>query len=80
MDITNGKPISDRTKLGIVLAKEPPRERVLTLSATNGAFKIPPGEANYRVDATFDVRTSVKLSGLHALMHGRGKSFTDGSG
>jgi hypothetical protein len=71
----NGKPISDRTKLGIVLAKEPPRERVLTLSATNGTFKIPPGDANYRVDASFEVRTPVKLSGLHPHMHGRGKDF-----
>jgi mono/diheme cytochrome c family protein len=71
----NGKPISDRTKLGLVLAKEPPRERVLTLSATNGTFKIPPGDANYRVDASFEVRTPVKLSGLHPHMHGRGKDF-----
>ncbi len=71
----NGKPISDRTTLGLVLAKEPPRERVLTLSATNGTFKIPPGDANYRVDASFDVRTPVKLSGLHPHMHGRGKDF-----
>jgi len=71
----NGKPISDRTKLGLVLAKEPPRERVLTLSATNGTFKIPPGDPNYRVDATFEVRTPVKLSGLHPHMHGRGKDF-----
>ncbi len=71
----NGKPISDRTKLGLLLAKEPPRERVLTLSATNGTFKIPPGDPNYRVDATFEVRTPVKLSGLHPHMHGRGKDF-----
>src|SRR5271165_4309671 len=71
----NGKPVSDRTKLGIVLAKEPPKERVLTLSATNGTFKIPPGNPNYRVDAEFDIRSSVKLSGLHPHMHGRGKDF-----
>jgi hypothetical protein len=71
----NGKPISDRTKLGIVLAKEPPQERVLTLSATNGTFKIPPGDPNYRVDASFEIGTRVTLSGLHPHMHGRGKDF-----
>jgi hypothetical protein len=71
----NGKPVTDRTKLGLVLAKEPPKERVLTLSATNGTFKIPPGDPNYRVDAEFDIRTPVKLSGLHPHMHGRGKDF-----
>jgi hypothetical protein len=71
----NGKPITDRTRLGLVLAKEPPRERVLTLSATNGSFKIPPGDPNYRVDATFDIRTELKLTGLHPHMHGRGRDF-----
>jgi hypothetical protein len=71
----NGKPVSDRTRLGLVLAKELPRERVLTLSATNGTFKIPPGDANYRADASFEIRTDVQLTGLHPHMHGRGKDF-----
>jgi hypothetical protein len=46
----NGKATQDQTKLGIVFAKQPPKERVLTLSATNGTFKIPPGDPNYRVE------------------------------
>jgi len=71
----NGKATRDQTKLGIVLAKTSPKERVLTLSATNGTFKIPPGDPNYRVDASFEVGTQVKLSGLHPHMHGRGKDF-----
>ncbi len=71
----NGKAVVDQTRLGIVLAKEPPKERVLTLSATNGTFKIPPGDPDYRVEASFDINTEVKLSGLHPHMHGRGKDF-----
>ena len=71
----NGHPTRDQTRLGIVFAKEPPKERVLTLSATNGTFHIPPGDPNYRVDATFEVGTDVKLAGLHPHMHGRGKDF-----
>jgi mono/diheme cytochrome c family protein len=71
----NGKATRDQTKLGIVVAKAPPKERVLTLSATNGTFQIPPGDPNYRVDASFDVASDVKLSGLHPHMHGRGKDF-----
>jgi hypothetical protein len=71
----NGKATRDQTRLGIVLAKAPPKERVLTLSATNGTFKIPPGDSNYRVDASFDINADVKLSGLHPHMHGRGKDF-----
>jgi mono/diheme cytochrome c family protein len=71
----NGKQVHDRTRLGIVFAKEPPARRVLTLSATNGTFKIPPGDPNYRVDASFQVGEQVELSGLHPHMHGRGKDF-----
>ena len=71
----NGHATVDQTKLGIVFAKEPPKERVLTLSATNGTFKIPPGDPGYRVDATFEVATEVMLTGLHPHMHGRGKDF-----
>ena len=72
---TNGRAAMDRSKAGLVFAKEPPKERVLTLSATNGKFKIPPGDPDYRVDAEFDVRANVKLTGLHPHMHGRGKDF-----
>jgi hypothetical protein len=71
----NGKATTDRTKLGLIFAKEPPKERVLTLSAVNGTFKIPPGDPNYKVDASFDVVKDVKLAGLHPHMHTRGKDF-----
>ena len=71
----HGHATKDQSRLGIVFAKEPPKERVLTLSATNGTFKIPPGDPNYRVDSSFEVGADVKLSGLHPHMHGRGKDF-----
>ena len=70
-----GKATSDRTKLGLIFAKDVPMERVLTLSAVNGTFKIPPGEPNYRVDASYEVPREVKLAGLHPHMHTRGKDF-----
>jgi hypothetical protein len=72
---TNGRASEDRSKFGLVFAKQPPKERVLTLSATNGKFKIPPGDPNYKVDAEFELGTTVKLMGLHPHMHGRGKDF-----
>lgn len=72
---TNGRASEDRSKFGLVFAKQPPKERVLTLSATNGKFKIPPGDPNYKVDAEFELGTTVKLLGLHPHMHGRGKDF-----
>ena len=71
----NGKATKDQTRLGLVFAKTPPAERVLTLSASNGTFKIPPGDPDYKVDASFEVQRDVKLVALHPHMHARGKSF-----
>ncbi len=71
----NGTATTDQARVGLVFAKEPPKERVLTLSAVNGTFKIPPGDPNYRVDASFEVATDLKLAGLHPHMHTRGKDF-----
>ncbi len=71
----NGKATTDRTRVGLVFAKETPKERVLTLSAVNGTFKIPPGDPNYQVDAAFSVPREVKLISLHPHMHARGKDF-----
>lgn len=73
---TNGMAATDRaSKFGLVFARETPKERVLTLSATNGTFKIPAGDANYRVDSLFEMGSTVKLASLHPHMHGRGKDF-----
>ena len=71
----HGHARTDRTRLGIVFAKQPPKERVLTLSAVNDTFRIPPGDPNYRVDASFELGTDAKLASLHPHMHGRGKDF-----
>jgi hypothetical protein len=72
---TNGKASVDRSRIGLVFAKEPPPKRVLTLSAVNGKFKIPAGDPNYTVEAEFELGTTVTLYGLHPHMHGRGKDF-----
>ena len=71
----NGKPGTDRSKLGLVFATEPPKERVFTLAAANGKFKIPPGDANYKVDSEFEMGTEVKLTNMQPHMHLRGKDF-----
>jgi type 1 glutamine amidotransferase/mono/diheme cytochrome c family protein len=71
----HGHAVRDRTRLGIVFAKRPPNERVLTVSAVNDTFRIPPGHPDYRVDASFEVGADVTLASLHPHMHGRGKDF-----
>ena len=58
-----------------MFAKAPPKERVMTLSAINETFKIPPRDPNYRVDSSFTIRHEVTLLGMHPHMHTRGKDM-----
>ncbi len=72
---SNGKPATDRTRLGIVFAKEPPRERILTLQIANQRFAIPPGAPDYPVNAALTVQADARIVALNPHMHLRGKSF-----
>lgn len=72
---TDGKPSKDVSRIGLVFAKEPVKERVMTFSAVNGKLKIPAGAPDHRVDAEFELGTDVILHGLHPHMHARGKDF-----
>ena len=59
----------------MIFAKEPPKERVLTLAAGNNEFAIPPGDPNYQVDAKIKLQHDAKLVNLLPHMHFRGKDF-----
>jgi mono/diheme cytochrome c family protein len=71
-----GKASTDQSNVGLVLAKQPPTERVMTLSTGNEKFRIPPGDPNYRVDASFTFQREVTLLGMHPHMHMRGKDMS----
>jgi hypothetical protein len=70
-----GKAGSDKSRIGLIFAKEKPTTRVLTLAAANGDFEIPPGDPNYQVDAKLKLQREVTLVDLLPHMHFRGKSF-----
>jgi hypothetical protein len=70
-----GKAVKDQTKVGIVFAKEPVRERSFALGVVNPTFVIPPGDPNYRVDADVTIDTDVRVVAFTPHMHLRGKSF-----
>jgi hypothetical protein len=73
---SNGKTAeSDRTSVGVIFAKEPPAQRVLTLALVNDKFVIPPGDANYRVPAQATLPNSGTLLSFFPHMHVRGKAF-----
>jgi hypothetical protein len=71
----NGKPRQDRTRIGIVFAKEPPRQAVLSLQMSNDRFVIPPGDSDYRVQVSGTLPNDALLIDMFPHMHLRGKSF-----
>ncbi len=71
----NGKPGRDRSRIGLILSPEPPRQRVLMLAAANIHFLIPPGDPDYRVEARVTLHAPSTLISLLPHMHLRGKSF-----
>jgi len=72
---TNGHPGTDATRVGMIFAKKPPAQRVLTLQLTNDHFVIPPGVPDYRVEARGTLPNDALLLSLFPHMHLRGKRF-----
>ena len=68
---------ADATKIGLVLAKEPPRHRYLTLNAANVFFAIPPNNPNSEVHSKITLQDSAELVWLMPHMHLRGKDFVN---
>ena len=71
----NGTPGTDRSKIGLIYSKEPPRLRNLSLAAGNAGFKIPPNDPNYEVKSQVRLEKTVTLSDLTPHMHFLGKDF-----
>jgi hypothetical protein len=72
---TNGAATEDRTRIGVVFAKQPPKQAVLSLQMSNDRFMIPPGDSNYRVQVSGTLPNDALLIGMFPHMHLRGKGF-----
>jgi MBOAT, membrane-bound O-acyltransferase family/AhpC/TSA family/Copper type II ascorbate-dependent monooxygenase, C-terminal domain len=73
--VTTGVPAVDRTQLGIVFAKEPPRHELHTASAFNRDFVIPAGAPNHEVSASYEFQDHGQLLSFTPHMHMRGKAI-----
>jgi hypothetical protein len=74
---SNGKDSEDWSKVGLVFAKEKPTQRAMTFGSYNLTFKIPPGNANFKVDGmknTFP--NGVEILSFFPHMHVRGRTET----
>jgi hypothetical protein len=71
----NGTAVSDKTKIGIIFAKNAPEQRLIGGNSAAHAFAIPPGDANYKVEASSTLQYDCDLFSMMPHAHLRGKSF-----
>ena len=72
---SNGKKAGrDQSRVGFVFAKQPPQQRVMTVSASNSKFEIPPGDANYAVSGRMNLPNGATVLSFFPHMHLRGKA------
>ena len=73
---TDGEPGVDRSKLGLIFAKEPPEREIRTGMILNPLFELPPGAADHEVAAEATFSADVNVWTMHPHMHLRGKDMT----
>jgi hypothetical protein len=74
---SNGQAGEDQSSVGMVFAKHPPQQRVLTLQLANDhdPIPIPPNTDNYRVEVHGSFPNDATLLSFFPHMHLRGKRF-----
>src|SRR5579863_1544881 len=70
-----GKAGTDRSRIGLIFAQEPPKERVFTANATNSKFVIPPDDPAFLVNSSITLQQDAYLVDMMPHMHYRGKDF-----
>jgi hypothetical protein len=69
------KPQKDRTKIGLIFAKEPPDKMIFTSAVANLGFKIPAGADNHEVTACQTFPLDAQILTYMPHMHLRGKDM-----
>jgi hypothetical protein len=72
---TNGTEAVDRTQVGFIFSKEPPKQVHVTGLAVQPRFVIPAGDGNAEVTAVAELRQDVVMTSLTPHMHVRGKDM-----
>jgi len=70
-----GQVEKDRSMIGLVFAKQPPRKESFMQPISNRYFLIPEGAENHRVTACWTAPQDIHLTGALPHMHKRGKAM-----
>ena len=68
----NGKATTDRTRVGVIYAKEPPLHEVRVAGIVNPRISIPPGAADHREEASLQLPFDATVIGFLPHLHVRG--------
>jgi peroxiredoxin len=71
----DGRARRDRTKLGLIFAKEKPKYEVKTSAVQTSRIRIPPGKKDHRIGAKYRASKDLKILAFLPHMHLRGTSF-----
>jgi hypothetical protein len=72
---TTGKSETDITSVGLLFAKEPPRQVARRIDLSNHMFRIPAGDPNHQVTECHTFQKDMYITSLTPHMHLRGKSM-----
>jgi hypothetical protein len=73
---TNGKPSKDRTRIGVIYAKQPPTKLQAGGMVLQPRFVIPAYDGNAEVKGTTTLQRDTVMTSLTPHMHVRGKDMT----
>jgi hypothetical protein len=68
---TTGKATVDRSRIGIVFARQPPRQEVHVVGIANDRIRIPPGATNHREEASMRTLYDIQVLSFLPHMHTR---------
>ena len=71
----NGTAVEDYSELGIYFAKEPPAQRVFTITPADSQLTIAPGDGNHRSFVWAELQAPARLISMQPHMHLRGKAY-----
>ena len=71
----NGTAATDKSYVGLVFSKTPPKQELLTRPVLNARFAIPAGDPDYKVESSFTFTDDSHIYSLMPHMHLRGKDF-----
>jgi hypothetical protein len=72
----NGKATEDTSSVGMIFAKQPPRQEMRTSAFMNPMFTLPPGDPDKEVDSAIEFTQDTHVYAIFPHTHVRGKDWS----